>query len=103
MPALALLVTQAYAAARTLIHERHTPERRWAMFRTLIIAVIVVVALLGVSPLARGQEATPPTTAVGSEPTIETLVETTIDGMPVGRARISLSRWRLRSSPQPLT
>ena len=88
MPALALLVTQAYAAVNTLIHERHAPEKRWAMFRTLIIAVIVVVALLGVSPLARGQEATPRTTAASSEPTIETLLDTTIDGMPVGGLRL---------------
>jgi hypothetical protein len=61
------------------------------MPRTPVIAAIVLVALLGGSPLARGQEATPPTTAVGSEPTIETLLETTIDGMPVGRARIILA------------
>jgi hypothetical protein len=73
------------------------------MFRTPVIAIIVVGALIVVSPLARGQEATPRTTAAGSEPTIETLLETTIDRMPVGRARIALDRWRLRASPQPLT
>jgi hypothetical protein len=96
-------VTPAYAAATSLIHERHAPERRCAVFRTPVIAAIVVVALLVVSSPARGQEATPRTTAASSEPTIETLLDTTIDGMPVGRARISLDRWRLRASPQPLT
>ena len=103
MPDLALSVKPAYAAANSLIHERHAPERRRAVFRTPVIAVIVVVALLVVSPLARGQEATPRTTAASSEPTIETLLDTTIDGIPEGRARISLDRWRLRASPQPLT
>ena len=73
------------------------------MVRTTVIAAIVVGALLVVSPLARGQEATPPPTATGSKPTTETLLETTIDGMPVGRARVSLDCWRLRASPQPLT
>src|SRR5215207_4493017 len=103
MPHLAVSVKPAYAAATSLIHERHPPERRCAVFRTPVIAVIVLVALLVGSPLARGQEATPRTTAAGSEPTIETLLDTTIDGMPVGRARVSLDRWRLRASPQPLT
>ena len=73
------------------------------MPRTPVIAVIVLVALLVGSPLVRGQEATPAATPAGGEPTMETLVDTAIDGLPVGRARIGVDRWRLRASPQPLT
>ena len=73
------------------------------MSRTSVIAVIVVVALLVVSPLALAQEATPLATPAVSAPTFETLLDTTIDGIPEGRARIGLDRWRLQSSPQPLT
>ena len=73
------------------------------MSRASVIAVIVVVALRVVSPLTLAQEATPRATPAASAPTFETLLDTTIDGIPEGRARISLDRWRLRSSPQPLT
>jgi hypothetical protein len=73
------------------------------MFRVPVIAVIVLLVLLVVSPPVRGQEATPPAAAAGSEPTVETLLDTSIDRIPEGRARISLDRWRLRASPHPLT
>jgi hypothetical protein len=62
-----------------------------------------LVALLVGSPLVRGQETTPAATPAGSEPTMETLLDTAIDGLPVGRAGIGVDRWRLRASPQPLT
>src|SRR5688572_26021323 len=73
------------------------------MPRTPAIAAIVLVALLVGSPLVRGQETTPAATSAGSEPTMETLLDTAIDGLPVGRARIGVDRWRLRASPRPLT
>lgn len=74
---------------------RHAP-----FLASIVAAVLSVVVSFG-SVLA--QESTPAPIAPEAGVTVETLLDTVVVGLPEGRARIALDRWRFRPSARPVT
>jgi hypothetical protein len=74
------------------------------VYRAPLTAILAIVLslLTGWVPVP-AQDGTPAATPAAAAATIEVLLDTTITGMPVGRTRIGVDRWRLRPSPRLLT
>ena len=63
----------------------------------------IAIYVLTLEPAAAESVLPALATPASGEPTIETLLDTTIEAMPVGRANVEVDRWRLRPYATPLT
>jgi hypothetical protein len=68
----------------------------------LSIAGVIVALCAPLWAPVHAQDANPVATTGGAEPTIETLLDTSLDGLPTGRSRIAVERWTLRPSRRVL-
>ena len=66
-------------------------------------AVGLLALVLSVGAPAPAWTATPTATFSGTEPTTETLLDETVDGLPTGFAMVAVERWTVRPGAQGLT